>query len=65
MSEGCAWYSKSLAADTRSGTIPPYSLLNPAFLPGPYLMNARLVSLAENPLSNPLLDAEALKRSAM
>jgi arabinose-5-phosphate isomerase len=44
---------------------PAISLLNPALLPGPYLMNARLVSLAENSLGNPLLDAAALKRNAM
>jgi arabinose-5-phosphate isomerase len=44
---------------------PAVSLLNPAFPPGSHAMNARLVSLAENPLSNPLLDAATLKRSAM
>jgi arabinose-5-phosphate isomerase len=44
---------------------PAISLLNPAFLPGLHVMNARLQSLAENPLSNPLLDAAALKRSAI
>ena len=44
---------------------PAVSLLHPAFLPGCHVMNARLQSIADQPLSNPLLDAAALKGSAV
>ena len=43
---------------------PAISLLNPASLLNPYAMNARLHSVAAQPLTHPMLDAAALKRSA-
>ena len=44
---------------------PAVSLAPPAFLSGSLAMNARLQSIATQPLSNPLLDAVTLKRSAI